>query len=186
MVQLSKGWPFIIHIEFASLTGKSHREYMEDLEGFLRKHPKFPFVMIHMAQLEAGPVRRLLDAHPNLHFMTSHASPFYQGGGKPFINMFERGRLKPEWRKLISEHPDRFVFALDNVFARFWTPSLYLGKMDMWWPSTGRPPGRRRPCPGAQQRRAALETSAQAKRRGGYPALALREGTGPVSGGTIF
>ena len=78
-------------------------------------------------------MRRLLDAHPNLHFMTSHASPYYQGGGKTFINMFEGGRLKPEWRKLISEHPDRFVFALDNVFARFWTPSLYLGKMDMWW-----------------------------------------------------
>ena len=52
--------------------------------------------------------------------------------------------------------------------------------------SIGRPPGRRRPCPSARKRRAALEASAQVKRLGGYPALALREGTGPVSEGAIF
>jgi hypothetical protein len=47
--------------------------------------------------------------------------------------MFKERRLRPEWLKLIAEYPDRFVFALDNVFSIFWTPKSYLGKMDMWW-----------------------------------------------------
>ena len=65
--------------------------------------------------------------------MTSHASPFYQSGGKPFINMINDGKFKPQWKKLILEYPDRFVFALDNVFSKFWMPDLYLDKMKMWW-----------------------------------------------------
>ncbi|MDC0033054.1 amidohydrolase [Alphaproteobacteria bacterium] len=129
----SKGWPFIIHIEFASLSTSDRQLYFKMLDDSLPRHLDHPFVLIHMAQLEAGPVRKLLDQHHNLHFMMSHASPFYQGGGKPFINMFENGTFKAEWTALIADYPDRFIFALDNVFARFWMPNIYLGKMDFWW-----------------------------------------------------
>ena len=129
----SKGWPFIIHIEFASLSPSDRQLYLKMLDDSLPRHPDHPFVLIHMAQLEAGPVRKLLDRHRNLHFMMSHASPFYQDGGKPFINMFENGTFKAEWAALIADYPDRFIFALDNVFAGFWMPDLYLGKMDSWW-----------------------------------------------------
>ncbi len=128
-----KGWPFIIHIEFAALTADGRRSYMANLEAFLRKNPDHPFVMIHMGQLQAEPVARLLEAHPNLHFMTSHASPFYQRGGKPFITMFEGKNFKPQWRQLLIAYPERFVFALDNVFSKFWMADLYLAKMDLWW-----------------------------------------------------
>ena len=129
----SRGWPFIVHIEFASLSADGRKAYMDQLEAFLRHNPDHPFAMIHMGQLQAGPVGRLLAAHANLYFMTSHASPFYQGRGKPFINMMDGDSLKPQWRDLMTRYPDRFVFALDNVFSRFWMPDLYLGKMKLWW-----------------------------------------------------
>lgn len=128
-----RAWPFIIHVEFAALSEEEKRSYLGKLARFLRNNPDHPFVMIHMGQLEEPDVRPLLDAHGNLHFMTSHADPFYQGGGKPFINMFDGESLKSEWRRLMIERPDRFVFALDNVFSKFWMPGLYLGKMELWW-----------------------------------------------------
>ena len=128
-----KGWPLIVHIEFASLSYEGKRGYMEKLEEFIRTNRNHPIVMIHMAQLEEPNVRRLLASHPNLHFMTSHASPFYQFGGKPFINLIDDDKFKPQWKKLILDYPDRFVFALDNVFSKFWMPDLYLDKMKMWW-----------------------------------------------------
>ena len=129
----SNHWPFVIHIEFASLSSGARMHFRRMLDAFLPKHPDHAFVLIHMAQLEAGPVRELLAKHSNLHFMMSHASPSYQGGGKPFINMFADGRFKPEWTKLIADYPDRFIFALDNVFGFFWVPGRYLVKMDLWW-----------------------------------------------------
>ena len=36
------------------------------------------------------------------------------------------------------EHPDRFVFALDNVFAPMWAPGPYLRQMTVWWCALGR------------------------------------------------
>ena len=128
-----KGWPFIIHIEFASLSSGDRDNYMKNLDRFLSANQSHPFVMIHMAQLEEPDVRRLLSAHTNLHFMTSHASKFYQRTGKPFINMIENGKFKPQWKRLVTEYPDRFIFAMDNVFSKFWMPDLYLKKMKMWW-----------------------------------------------------
>lgn len=128
-----RAWPFIIHIEFAALSQEEKEPYFGKLARFLRNNPDHPFVMIYMGQLEEPDVRPLLEAHGNLHFMTSHSDPSHQAGGKPFINMFSGGRLKPEWRRLMIERPDRFVFALDNVFSNFWMPGLYLGKMELWW-----------------------------------------------------
>ena len=130
---LAKGWPFIIHIEFNSLSRTDYKTYMDGLGRLLIANPDHPFVLIHMAQIEAGPAGKLLAVHSNLHFMTSHASPSYQRGGKPFINMFEGDSLKPEWKALVAKYPDRFVFALDNVFSFFWTPDRYLSKMRLWW-----------------------------------------------------
>ena len=128
-----RGWPFIIHIEFNSLSRTDYKTYMDGLGRLLIANPDHPFVLIHMAQIEAGPAGKLLAVHSNLHFMTSHASPSYQRGGKPFINMFEGDSLKPEWKALVAKYPDRFVFALDNVFSFFWTPDRYLSKMRLWW-----------------------------------------------------
>jgi predicted TIM-barrel fold metal-dependent hydrolase len=131
-VAMHKGWPFIVHIEFNSLSDDDRKSYMNKLKAFLNTNPKQPVVLIHMAQLESDSVKKLLDEFSNVYFMTSHASPFY-GRRKPFINMFEDQKLAPRWKQLMVEYPERFIFAIDNVFSFFWVPKRYLGKMDLWW-----------------------------------------------------
>ncbi len=130
-----RAWPFIIHVEFAALSREEKESYLGKLARFLRNNPDHPFLMIHMGQLEEPDVRPLLDAHGNLYFMTSHADRFHQiqSSGKPFINMISGESLKPEWRRLMIERPDRFVFAIDNVFSNSWMPVTYLGIMELWW-----------------------------------------------------
>jgi len=130
-----RGWPFIIHVEANAIPDERREPFLAEMSAFIAKNPDHPFLLIHMAQLEAPAARELLVRHPNLNFDTSHSSTFYQGGGKPFINLFDdTGKhLKAEWKALMTEYPDRFVFALDNVFSFFWTPERYLAKMDLWW-----------------------------------------------------
>lgn len=128
-----RGWPFIIHIEFKLLSSGDKERYLIDLARFLRANPDHPFVMIHMGVLEEPDVRRLLDAHGNLYFMTSQTDPLSHSARKPFIDMFGGGKLKREWRQLMIGRPDRFVFALDNVFSVAWMPGIYLPRMELWW-----------------------------------------------------
>ena len=86
-----------------------------------------------MAQLESDSVKALLDEFPNVYFMTSHATNKGKSG-KPFINMFKYQRLTPQWKRLIVEYPEHFIFALDMVFSKMWVPRKYLKKeMSLWW-----------------------------------------------------
>lgn len=130
-VCLERGWPFIVHIEFKAARGK-RAVFMEKLEAMLTAHPEHPFVLIHMGQLEAGEVKRLLAAHDNLHFMTSHCNPLsVKGGGQPWVNIFEGKSIKGEWRALMEAYPDRFILAFDNVWANFWG-EFYLKQTRLW------------------------------------------------------
>lgn len=54
--------------------------------------------------------------------------------------MFNDMSLKREWKQLIADYPDRFVFAMDNVFSQNWVPSGYLKKMTRWWRALGELP----------------------------------------------
>lgn len=134
------GWPFIVHIEFASLDAGARIAYLQALEALARRYPALPFLMIHMGQLDAAEVGRLIAAHPNLYFMTSHSNPVAIEAirSKTWQNLFRDNALAPEWEELMVEHPDRFVFALDNVFSGFWVPRRYLAQMTLWWCGLGR------------------------------------------------
>jgi predicted TIM-barrel fold metal-dependent hydrolase len=55
--------------------------------------------------------RRLLEAHPNL-YMELKADPSAPGKNYPLAN----GRIKPEWLKLITDFPDRFVIGSDQHY----------------------------------------------------------------------
>lgn len=134
-----RGWPFIAHIEFGSLTGEARDRTMRDLEALLSQNPQLPVVMIHMGQLPPGDVARLIRAHPNIYFLTSHSNPIFSriDTVKHWQNLFSGRRISPQWRPLIVAHPDRFVFALDNVFAGNWVPRRYLGQMMLWWCALG-------------------------------------------------
>ena len=135
-IALRKGWPFVIHIEFAS-AGGDRAVFMEQMETMLRAHPTHPFALIHMGQLEAEEVGRLIEAHPNLHFLTAHATPFSIAKSRePWANMFEGKRLAPPWKALILRHPERFVMAFDNVWAKHWG-KLYLKQVALWRKALG-------------------------------------------------
>lgn len=126
-------WPAVIHIEFSD-TGAERDAFMAKMEALVSANPGQPFAMIHMGQLEAEDVRRLIDTHGNLHFLTSHADPIKPRGFRDYgwIDMFDGGReLADRWRGLMMEHPDRFVLAFDNVWPKLWM-RFYARKAALW------------------------------------------------------
>ncbi|MFQ5765602.1 MAG: amidohydrolase family protein, partial [Rhodospirillales bacterium] len=106
---IGKGWPFIIHIEFAA--SQSAGTFMQKMEAMLEAHPDHPFALIHMGQLEADEATRLLAKHSNFHFMTSHANPIMAiKSSQPWVDLFDGGEvLAPRWRVLFVKYPDRFI-----------------------------------------------------------------------------
>ncbi len=129
---ITKGWPFVIHMEFQSLKGSKRQQFMAAMEKMLKTHPNQPFALNHLGQLEVSKVRRLINTHPNIHFLTSHANPgIIKHSRQPWVNMFAGKTLAPEWKKLVIQHPDRFIFALDNVWQRHWD-DFYQDQMDYW------------------------------------------------------
>lgn len=129
---IERGWPFIIHIEFAG-AGSDRDGFMAEFEALLARHPEHPFALIHMGQLEAKDVRRLIETHKNIHFLTSHANPIITGNSRqPWIDMFDDESLTPAWKDLMSQYPDRFILAFDNVWAHHWSTNYYLRQIALW------------------------------------------------------
>lgn len=119
---MEKGWPFVVHIEFASPTIADRKVFIERLEAMLDAHPNHPFAMAHMGQLSAAEVRRLIVAHPNVYFQTSRSDPMTRkDSDQPWINMFSGAFLAPEWKGLVTQFPDRFILAFDNVWPENWS-----------------------------------------------------------------
>ena len=131
---LSRNWPVVIHIEFASLNGRERQGYLEGMSSLLEKHPKHPFVLIHMGQLQHQQVQELIEHHPNLYLLTSHTDPVTVNNSKqPWVNIFslDGQHFKEHWKNLFIAYPDRFIFALDNVWDHHWQES-YDKKMKCW------------------------------------------------------
>jgi hypothetical protein len=125
-------WPFVIHIEFASLHGEKNKRFKESMKRMLDSHPELPFVLTHMGQLGPDECRSLIESHGNIYFHTGWSNPVaIRSSNQPWTNLFEGYRLAPEWENLFIQHPDRFIFALDNVFDEHWT-SFYLEQMEYW------------------------------------------------------
>ncbi len=128
---VKKGWPFIIHIEFAA--ARSAKTFMKKMEAMLDQHPDHLFALIHMGQLKAKEVTRLLAAHKNLYFLMSSANPIHTTHSKhPWIDMFDGSTaLAPRWRALMTEYPERFVLAFDNVWVDHWG-TRYVRQAELW------------------------------------------------------
>lgn len=128
---LEKGWPFIVHIEFAA-AGDERNVFMAKLEALLIQHPEHPFVLIHMGQLDHVTVRQLIEEHANIYFITSASDPIViEAYPEPWTNMFDGDHLSADWKALITEHPDRFILGFDVVSARDWR-QLYLKEIALW------------------------------------------------------
>jgi hypothetical protein len=129
---ITKGWPFVIHIEFQSLSKSKRQRFMEEMEGMLKAYPEHQFALNHMGQLKASEVNRLLKTYKNLYFLTAHTNPIIIRHSKqPWTNVFEGGRLATVWKELILQYPDRFIFALDNVWDRHWK-EFYPDQIKHW------------------------------------------------------
>lgn len=127
-----QGWPLIIHIEFAALQGEKRRQFHDKLEEMLKANPQHPFALIHMGQLGAEDVARLLAEHKNLYFLTSHCNPIIiRRSGQPWVNLFDGNNLAKPWQALMIKYPDRFIFALDNVWAEQWRNG-YKQQVEIW------------------------------------------------------
>jgi hypothetical protein len=101
-------------------------KYLEPVERMLAQYPKAKVIWCHLAQMRYqdrntryGPdyVRKLIEQYPNLYFdlFSGPSDHIYPGSGEYPGKYWDRstGRLKPEWAKLISDHPWRFMVALD-------------------------------------------------------------------------
>jgi predicted TIM-barrel fold metal-dependent hydrolase len=130
-VARAQAWPLILHIEFAS-AGDDAAPFMAKLEDLLRGQPDHPFVLIHMGMLPFEEVRRLIEAHANIHFITAHSDPVAVGRfDAPFTPMFDGASLAPRWKQLMIRHPDRFLLGFDSVWAHVWR-KFYFEQVGVW------------------------------------------------------
>lgn len=112
------GIPFQIHYEIED-------GLLPALEEMLTAYPKAKVIWCHLAQIRYsersrryGPayLRGLLEKHPNLYIDTAFGGPdsIYPGSGEAHARVWRQdGTVSPEWVALISDHPWRFLAALD-------------------------------------------------------------------------
>lgn len=67
----------------------------------------------HTGVLSVELIRRMMNTHPNL-YMSIKALP---QSPEPNAALAREGRLRPDWRKLIAEFPDRFVMGTDRFYG---------------------------------------------------------------------
>ena len=91
-----------------------------------------------MGQLNHATVRRLIEAHDNIYFITSHstsieASPItiVRKSDDPRTNMLDGDHLSADWKQLMIKHPDRFILGFDNVWPEHWG-QYYLDQIKLW------------------------------------------------------
>ena len=105
---------------------------MRAFKQMLDQNPEHPFILTHMGQLNSNRCLRLIENHKNVHFHTGWSNPAaVEISHQPWINIFKEDRLAPEWKELFVQYPDRFIFALDNVFTEHWS-NFYLKQMEYW------------------------------------------------------
>lgn len=108
-VAAEKGTPVNMHISLAE------PETVAVYERIVAAHPGVPFILNH-AGLTAGPelLARLLEDHPNVYAELSGrlTSPTAERP-RPQSALMADGSLKPEWRAVFEQFPDRFLFGMD-------------------------------------------------------------------------
>ena len=126
---MDKNWPFITHIEFVAAESQRD-EFMTKFEALLLRYPEHPFILIHMGQLNHVAVRQLIEAHPNIYFITARTTNIVYRYYLP-TKMFDGDRISADWKQLIVEHPDRFIMGFDMVWAKDWG-QFYLNEIALW------------------------------------------------------
>jgi predicted TIM-barrel fold metal-dependent hydrolase len=98
--------PVTVHVEST---------WAGELEKGLAHNRDAAIVWAHAGDAAPKLVRELLKKHANLHADLSCRNPLFKRGfPKSEQSMTDDGgKLQPEWRKLLEEYPDRFLFGSD-------------------------------------------------------------------------
>jgi len=119
-------WPLVVHIEFSASSIPNRGRFMKEFEALLDAHPERPFVLTNMGQLRSDDVLRLIQAHPNIYFLTSRSDPVIISSARQgWVNMLHGDSLSDDWKRFIVHYPDRFALAFDNVWPEYWS-DLYV------------------------------------------------------------
>ena len=124
------GVPFVIHLE-------AEDEHLDKVDKILTEFPKAKVVWAHFGQLrqpelqknfKPETIKKLLSKHPNLYFDLAAGEPNrkYKCSGKNNNKILigdtiywvgkpgnQKNKIKEEWKKILVEFSDRFVFATD-------------------------------------------------------------------------
>jgi len=89
-----------------------------ELRAALGAHPDTNFIWSHLGDTDAATVRILVEDFENLYADLSTRNPHYERGWPVTLQSLSDGSegfgpLKPEWKALFEDHPDRFLFGLD-------------------------------------------------------------------------
>jgi Amidohydrolase len=105
------GVPLSIHMQF-------DQDSVEQLRELLQSDPKGILVLDHAGtDTVAEQVRPLVAEFPNLFCDLSYRSPPQVKGPVSTSSriIFSRSGLKPDWKQLIEDYPDRFFVGVDDV-----------------------------------------------------------------------
>lgn len=88
-------------------------EYSEELERALAHNRKARIIWAHYGDASPQFVRAMLTRHPNLYADLSAINPI-PGYRHPELTPADpEGNIKPDWKDLFLEFPDRFMFGID-------------------------------------------------------------------------
>jgi predicted TIM-barrel fold metal-dependent hydrolase len=126
------GLPFLIHHE-------AEDALLPELEAMLVKYPHAKVIWCHVGRNRdpikwirfptPDGVRSFIAQYPNLHFDILQSGPMSTFPPRSALGTFDSAmyeqragspQLKPEWKKLFADHPDRFLIGSDINTGR-WT-----------------------------------------------------------------
>lgn len=102
-----------------------HPSSVQELGELLRAHPDAVVVLAHCGKdTQAADIRKVLAEHSNVHCDLGFRSPpqaLQESQRDPNRTIYwgdtflRKAGMKPDWRALIEEFPDRFMVAVDDV-----------------------------------------------------------------------
>jgi len=102
-----RGVPVTLHFE---------HEYSDELDDALTRAPKMQLIWAHAGDAQPDKLRALMNKHTNLYADISSRNAIYKRY-HPFteqsLALPDNKTIKPEWRQIFEDLPDRFLFGLD-------------------------------------------------------------------------
>ena len=125
-------WPLIFMLQFSTMPKDKRDSYLDELSIFLDKHRDINIVLVHSGGLKIKEVQKLISTHKNIYFFLSFALEEYSKTRmKPNIAIDWFG-LKPEWKTILENHSDRFIFSLYNFAGIDWNDETYPERVELW------------------------------------------------------